>query len=329
MGPSTLAQVLRPLAARSDPRLIVGLQTSDDAAVYAIRDDLALIQTVDFFSPIVDDPYLFGQIAAANSLSDIFAMGGDVLFALNIAAFPEDLPSEILSVILEGGADKVAETNAVIAGGHTVTDPEPKYGLVVTGTAEPQNIWTKAGARPGDALYLTKPLGTGIITTAHKRNAVDEATLQGAVAQMATLNLAASRTARSVTIHACTDITGFGLLGHAWEMATKSNVSIEIDVEAVPVLAGAIELARLGNIAGGLDRNREYYSHEVDSKVQIDSDIDAALADVLFDPQTSGGLLFSVPRQATTAFTTALTLAGVPFWNIGQVDEGSGVNVKT
>lgn len=329
MGPSTLAQVLRPLAARSDPRLIVGLQTSDDAAVYAIRDDLALIQTVDFFSPIVDDPYLFGQIAAANSLSDIFAMGGDVLFALNIAAFPEDLPSEILSVILEGGADKVAETNAVIAGGHTVTDPEPKYGLVVTGTAEPQNIWTKAGARPGDALYLTKPLGTGIITTAHKRNAVDEATLQGAVAQMATLNLAASRTARSVTIHACTDITGFGLLGHTWEMATKSNVSIEIDVEAVPVLAGAIELARLGNIAGGLDRNREYYSHEVDSKVQIDSDIDAALADVLFDPQTSGGLLFSVPRQATTAFTTALTLAGVPFWNIGQVDEGSGVNVKT
>ena len=328
MGPSTLAQVLRPLAARSDPRLIVGLQTSDDAAVYAIRDDLALIQTVDFFSPIVDDPYLFGQIAAANSLSDIFAMGGDVLFALNIAAFPEDLPSEILSVILEGGADKVAETNAVIAGGHTVTDPEPKYGLVVTGTAEPQNIWTKAGARPGDALYLTKPLGTGIITTAHKRNAVDEATLQGAVAQMATLNLAASRTARSVTIHACTDITGFGLLGHAWEMATKSNVCIEIDVEAVPVLAGAIELARLGNIAGGLDRNREYYSHEVDSKVQIDSDIDAALADVLFDPQTSGGLLFSVPRQATTAFTTALTLAGVPFWNIGQVDEGSGVNVK-
>lgn len=329
MGPSTLAQVLRPLAARSDPRLIVGLQTSDDAAVYAIRDDLALIQTVDFFSPIVDDPYLFGQIAAANSLSDIFAMGGDVLFALNIAAFPEDLPSEILSVILEGGADKVAETNAVIAGGHTVTDPEPKYGLVVTGTAEPQNIWTKAGARPGDALYLTKPLGTGIITTAHKRNAVDEATLQGAVAQMATLNLAASRTARSVTIHACTDITGFGLLGHAWEMATKSNVSIEIDVEAVPVLAGAIELARLGNIAGGLDRNREYYSHEVDSKVQIDSDIDAALADVLFDPQTSGGLLFSVPGRATTAFTTALTLAGVPFWNIGQVDEGSGVNVKT
>jgi selenide,water dikinase len=329
MGPSTLAQVLRPLAARSDPRLIVGLQTSDDAAVYAIRDDLALIQTVDFFSPIVDDPYLFGQIAAANSLSDIFAMGGDVLFALNIAAFPEDLPSEILSVILEGGADKVAETNAVIAGGHTVTDPEPKYGLVVTGTAEPQNIWTKAGARPGDALYLTKPLGTGIITTAHKRSAVDESTLQGAVAQMATLNLAASRTARSVTIHACTDITGFGLLGHTWEMATKSNVSIEIDVGAVPVLAGAIELARLGNIAGGLDRNREYYMQEVDSKVQIDSDIDAALADVLFDPQTSGGLLFSVPRQATTAFTTALTLAGVPFWNIGQVDEGSGVNVKT
>jgi len=329
MGPSTLAQVLRPLAHRTDPRLIVGLQTSDDAAVYAVRDDLAIIQTVDFFSPIVDDPYMFGQIAAANSLSDIYAMGGDVLFALNIAAFPDDLSPAILSEIFEGGADKVAEAGAVIAGGHTVTDPEPKYGLVATGTVDLDNIWTKAGAQPGDALFLTKPLGTGIITTAHKRNAVDELTLNNAVKQMATLNLSASRAARTVTIHACTDITGFGLLGHTWEMASKSNVRISLTASALPLLDGGIDLARSGNIAGGLERNRTYYTAEVDDPVELEPGLDAALTDVLFDPQTSGGLLFAVPEAASSEFSDAMANADVTIWHVGSVGEGTGVLVHS
>lgn len=327
MGPSTLAQVLRPLAVRTDPRLIVGLQTSDDAAVYAIRDDLAIIQTVDFFSPIVDDPYLFGQIAAANSLSDVYAMGGDVLFALNIAAFPEDLSPDILSAIFEGGADKVAEAGAVIAGGHTVTDPEPKYGLVATGTVDPTQVWTKSGARPGDQLYLTKPLGTGIITTAHKRAAVEQDHLNAAVTHMATLNSSASTAARNVSISACTDITGFGLLGHAWEMSAKSGVRIEMRAASLPILDGALDLAHAGNIAGGLGRNRAYYTADVAGPVEIDPSVDGVLADVLFDPQTSGGLLFSVSARAAADLEVAFADASVPFWHVGSVDEGAGVKV--
>ncbi len=328
MGPSTLAQVLRPLAARVDPRLIVGLQTSDDAAVYALREDLAIIQTVDFFSPIVDDPYLFGQIAAANSLSDIYAMGGEVLFALNVAAFPDDLSPDILSRIFEGGADKVAEAGAVIAGGHTVADPEPKYGLVATGTADPNRVWTKAGARPGDELYLTKPLGTGILTTALKRSAVESARIDAAVAHMATLNLAASVAARSVEVHACTDITGFGLLGHAWEVASKSGVRLELSASTMPLLGGAVELARAGMIAGGLGRNDAYYRDEVETPVVVDPTLDPALVQVLFDPQTSGGLFFAVPRSSASALERAFAGDNVPHWRIGQVAEGSGVIVR-
>lgn len=328
MGPSTLAQVLRPLTARVDPRLIVGLQTSDDAAVFALREDLAIIQTVDFFSPIVDDPYLFGQIAAANSLSDIYAMGGEVLFALNVAAFPDDLSPDILTSIFEGGADKVAEAGAVIAGGHTVADPEPKYGLVATGTADPKRVWTKAGARPGDELYLTKPLGTGILTTALKRSAVDSAQLKAAVAQMATLNLAASVAARSVDVHACTDITGFGLLGHAWEVASKSGVHLELSAAALPLLDGAVELARAGMVAGGLGRNSSYYREEVEYPVLIDPALDSALVQVLFDPQTSGGLFFAVPRSSASELEGAFTREGVPYWRVGHVIDGTGVMVR-
>ncbi len=329
MGPATLAQVLRPLAARTDPRLIVGLQTSDDAAVYAIRDDLAIIQTVDFFSPIVDDPYSFGQIAAANSLSDVYAMGGDVLFALNIAAFPDDLPLSILSAIFEGGADKVAEAGAVIAGGHTVSDPEPKYGLVATGMADPGKVWTKSGAKPGDVVYLTKPLGSGIITTAHKRDAVATDTLDLAVKIMGALNLDASRAARNGNVHACTDITGFGLLGHTWEMASKSGVRIELVAGALPLIDGVIELARAGNLAGGLNRNRDYYTGEAASPVTVAAEIERAVADVLWDPQTSGGLLISVAEGERHLLESALEADGVSFWQIGSVSVGTGVHVRS
>jgi len=328
MGPATLAQVLRPLAARTNPRLLVGLQTSDDAAVYAISADQAIIQTVDFFSPIVDDPYQFGQIAAANSMSDVYAMGAEVLFALNIAAFPEDLPTDIITAILEGGADKVGEAGAVIAGGHTVVDPEPKYGLVVTGTADPRRVWTKAGARSGDLLYLTKPIGSGIITTALKRDAATADQLATAVAQMVTLNAAASRAVRDLSIHACTDITGFGLLGHTWELATKSGVGIEIAAPTVPILDGAVDLARSGNTAGGLGRNREYYSELATNPVTSDSSLDPTLLEVLYDPQTSGGLLFAVAASQAIDLEAALTEAGVPCWQIGTVFDGSGVLVR-
>src|SRR4051812_10113301 len=224
MGPGTLAQVLRPLTMLSHPNLLVGLQTSDDAAVYKLSDDLALIQTVDFFPPVVDDPYTYGGIAAANAMSDIYAMGGEVTLGLNIAAWPENLPSEMLGRIFAGGAAKMAEVGAVIAGGHTVTDAEPKYGICVTGTIHPDRILTKAGAQAGDRVYLTKPIGTGIVLTALKREAVAEEHLAETVASMLKLNRQASQLAQEVGVNACTDVTGFSLVGHAAEMAEKSGV---------------------------------------------------------------------------------------------------------
>ena len=231
MGPEALAQVLQPLSHRTHEQLIVGLQTSDDAAVFRVSADQAIVQTVDFFTPIVDDPYTFGAIAAANSMSDVYAMGGDVAFALNVVAFPDTLDPSILSAILQGGADKVAEAGGVIAGGHTVTDPEPKYGLAVTGFIHPDRIWRKGGAVPGDVLLLTKPIGTGVISTALKNQQATDVVIAGAVESMLKLNRAASETARPFTPNACTDITGFGLLGHAFEMAERSGVQLCIDAD--------------------------------------------------------------------------------------------------
>src|SRR5918997_1011676 len=225
MGPGDLAQVLRPLKVHTHPNLIIGLNPGDDAAVYLLSETQALVQTVDFFPPVVDDPYTFGAIAAANAMSDVYAMGGEVLLGLNIAAWPEDLPHEMLGRIFAGGADKLAEVGAVIAGGHTVTDDEPKYGLCVTGTIRPDRILTKAGARPGDRLYLTKPIGTGVVTTALKQSAAAEHVAE-AVAWMVRLNRDASRLALEVGVNACTDITGFGLAGHAAEVAEKSGVGL-------------------------------------------------------------------------------------------------------
>ena len=327
MGPAALAQVLRPLTLRSHPDLLVGLQTSDDAAVYRLAPDLAIIQTVDFFTPIVDDPWTYGAIAAANSMSDVYAMGGDVRLALNVAAFPESLPAETLSAIFEGGATKVAEAGAIIAGGHTVTDDEPKYGLSVTGVIHPDRILTKAGARPGDRLFLTKPIGTGIVTTALKRDAAEPAHVEAAVAAMLTLNRAASLAAREAgDIHACTDITGFGLLGHAAEVAVKSGVALRLRAGAVPLLPGALAYAAAGQIPGGLNRNRDFYTL-ADGGFRISPAVDPAVATLLFDPQTSGGLLLSVAEDRAPYLRSAFAAAGLPLWEIGAVLPGAGIDV--
>ena len=317
--------MLRPLTLHSHPDLLVGLQTSDDAAVYRLSDDLAIIQTIDFFTPIVDDPWTFGAIAAANSMSDVYAMGGDVLFALNIAAFPADLPAAVLTAVFEGGASKVAEVGAVIAGGHTITDDEPKYGLSVTGTIHPQRILTKAGARPGDRLFLTKPLGTGAITTALKGGHADPVHVDGAVASMLALNRDASGAARGVGVTACTDITGFGLLGHGSEMATKSGARLRISAGAVPLLPGALGYAERGLLPGGLGRNREHFASE--GGVTVAPGVPPAVESLLWDPQTSGGLLIALPAALAGALRSAFDIVGRPLWEIGEVVAGDGIEV--
>ena len=328
MAPPALAHVLRPFTLRSHPDLLVGLQTSDDAAVYRLSPDLAIIQTVDFFTPIVDDPWLYGAIAAANSMSDVYAMGGEVLVALNIAALPETLPPEVLTAIFEGAASKVAEAGAVIAGGHTVVDDEPKYGLSVTGTIHPERILTKAGAQPGDRIFLTKPLGTGVITTALKRGKAEAAHVDAAVEAMLTLNRAASLAAREVGgLHACTDITGFGLLGHAAEVATKSAVGLRLDASAVPLLSGAAACVSAGQIPAGLHRNRVFFT-TADGGVRIGAGVDPTVATLLFDPQTSGGLLLTVAGNRAAALRSAFEAAALPLWEIGRVVPGAGILVE-
>jgi selenide, water dikinase len=326
MGPAALAQVLRSLTLSSSPDVLVGLGVPDDAAVYRIADDLALVQTVDFFPPIVDDPYTFGAIAAANALSDIYAMGGRPILALAIAGFPEDLPAGVVAAILQGGADKVAEAGAVVAGGHTVIDKEPKYGLCVTGLVHPDRITAKAHARPGDVLLLTKPLGTGVITTAHKRGAVADDHLQAAIGSMLRLNRRAAELAAAVGPHSATDITGYGLLGHAGELARNSNAKLVISLERVPLLPGALNYARQGIFPGGLGRNREFLLSE--GFVRLATELDDARAQLLFDPQTSGGLLFALPATAAAELIAQMAQAGEPCWEIGQVSEGSGIDVQ-
>lgn len=326
MGPAALAQVLRPLTDSSHPDLLVGLQTSDDAAVYRLTPDMAIVQTVDFFTPIVDDPWTYGAIAAANSMSDIYAMGGHVLFALNVAGFPEDLPAETITAIFAGAAAKVAEAGAIIAGGHTVTDAEPKFGLVVTGTIHPECIWTKAGARPGDRLFLTKPIGTGIVATALKREHVDPDDLAAATASMLTLNRAAAEAARAAGgVRAATDITGFGLLGHASEMADKSEVALRISAESVPVLPGARRYAEAGYIAGGLGRNRDYF--QAHGGIRFAPDVDPVWQTMLFDPQTSGGLLITVSPDRAEAIRSSFVAADLFLWEIGEAQPGAGIDV--
>lgn len=330
MGPGDLAQVLRPLAQHSHPNLIIGLNPGDDAAVYRLGPSQALVQTLDFFPPIVDDPYTFGAIAAANSMSDVYAMGGEVMLALNIVAFPEDLDKAILTAILQGGMDKVREAGGIIAGGHTVTDREPKYGLCVTGMVDPAQIMSKSGARPGDRLILTKPIGTGVITTAAKNDRAQPAHLQGAVDSMLRLNGPASRVLRWAGVRACTDITGFGLLGHASEMAQASGVSLRISAAAVPLLDGALDCVKDKQVPGGTGRNRDYLlspTSQEQARVTIERSINRDLTTLLFDPQTSGGLFAAIPADRLDDVRAALKEQDVESWEVGEVLEGRGVEV--
>ncbi len=293
-----------------------------------LSDDLAIVQTVDFFAPVVDDPYEYGAIAAANSMSDVFAMGGTVTMGLNIAAFPDDLDLSILSEIFRGGSDKMQEAGGVIAGGHTVTDDEPKYGIAVTGTVRPDRIWTKAGAKPGDILFLTKSLGSGVLTTAAKQDRIARAQLEPAIEQMMRLNLHARNIAAGFSVHASTDITGFGLAGHAWEMADRSGVQLQIKVAALPVLPHVRELVDAGVMAGGLHRNQKHFT-ALPQGVDIQLGINASDIAVTFDPQTSGGLLLAIDPSEADTLETAFRDAGEPIWRIGSVEDGSGVRLSS
>ncbi len=298
--------------------LLVGTETSDDAAVYKISEELAVIQTVDFFTPVTDDPYLFGQIAAANALSDVYAMGGEPKLALNLAAFPNCLDTEILWEILKGGADKVMEAGAVLAGGHTISDNEPKYGLCVTGFVHPKKMWKNCGAEPGDLLVLTKPLGSGILSTAEKGGIIREAEHLEAAKTMTTLNKYAAELAKEFQVHCCTDITGFGLAGHAMEMAKGSKKTFVIYAEKLPVLSGAREYAEMGLIPAGAYRNREFLEKDMESRIS------GWREDLLFDPQTSGGLLLAMPPEDAAGLMGRLSGLELPSAVVGEVTEEKG-----
>ena len=317
--------MLRPLREQPvPPELLVGLSTSDDAAVYLVAPDRAIVQTLDFFPPIVDDAYASGAIAAANSMSDVYAMGGEVLFGLAIVAWPDTIPLSLLEDAMRGMAEMMREGGAVIAGGHTVIDKEPKLGLAVTGHAHPDRLLLKSRLRAGDALYLTKPIGTGLLTTAHKLGELSAADLASVIASMTSLNRDAARAALDAGLHAATDITGFALVGHAYEMAEHSGVGVRITASAVPVMPGARTLAERGLDFGGPQRNREHFLQA--GRVDLQG-IDDATERLLVDPQTSGGLLVGVPAAHAAAWTRSCEERGVTAWRIGEVVEGAGVSV--
>jgi selenide,water dikinase len=310
---------------RDPAELLVGLKESDDAAVYRVGPDVAIIETVDFFPPIVDDAYAAGAIAAANAMSDVYAMGGEVLFALNVVAWPDDLSFEPLARLMHGAVDKIAEGDGVIAGGHTVIDKEPKFGLAVTGRAHPDRLLTKGALGAGDALWLTKPIGTGVLTTAHKSGDLAPEDLASVVASMVALNRAAARAAVDAGLHAATDVTGFALVGHAHEMAERSGLGIRIDASAVPLLAGARVHAERGVSFGGLERNTTYYVGE--GHVRFADAIDDPMRRLMLDPQTSGGLLVGVPPGHAAAWDRARDAYGVRAWKVGEAVAGHGVAV--
>jgi selenide,water dikinase len=325
MAPGDLQEVLAglkeppgvsPEAARN---LLVGLGRADDAAVYRLTADLAIVETVDFFPPVVDDPWTWGAVAAVNAMSDVYAMGGEVLFALAVAGFPRDFDKKIIAEVFRGAAEKVAEAGGVIAGGHTVVDPEPKYGLCVTGRVHPDHVFIKGGLRAGDRLFLSKPLGTGVVTTAAKNEAAPPEVLEAAVASMLRLNRVAARVARQYGATGATDITGFGLLGHAAEMVEASRAGLAISAARLPLLPGALALAGAGHFSGGMKRNRRHLETALGPRLAIDAAVAAPLAAMLSEAETSGGLLFSISRDRAHGVLDAFAAAGERCWEIGEV----------
>ena len=325
MAPGDLQEVLaalkRPPAAGSEVErnLIVGLGAADDAAVYRVSDDVAIVSTVDFFPPVVDDAYTWGAVAAVNAMSDVYAMGGEVLFALAVAGFPKDFDHALIVEVFRGGADKVAEAGGVIAGGHTVVDSEPKYGLSVTGRVHPDRVLIKGGLRPGDRLFLSKPLGTGVVTTAAKAEKAAPEALDAAVRSMLRLNRVAARVARDLGATGATDITGFGLLGHAGEMIDASGAGISVSTSRLPILPGARALAEAGHWSGGMKRNRRYIDSVFGARLQIDPGVPPVLASLATEAETSGGLLFSIAADRADRVLPAFAKAGEECWEIGSV----------
>ena len=325
LGADLLADALAGLGldGAPDDDLIVGLAVPDDAAVYRVSPALAIIGTLDFFPPLVDDPETFGEIAAANALSDVFAMGGRILFALSIAAFPEELPRETMAAIFAGASRTVRAGGGTLAGGHTIRDPEPKYGLAVVGAAHPERLLLKGGARPGDVLLLTKPLGTGLLVSGRREHRVSEVQFGIAVESMRRLNRAASEVLVAAGVRGATDVTGFGLLGHALEMARAADVRLSIDATTLPALSGALDVAAAGLETGGAAHNRRF----VAGALEPAPDVEPALVALAFDPQTSGGLLAAVPGDRLGEVVGGLEGAGVPWWRIGRVQPGHGVTL--
>ena len=319
VGAGVLAQLLEGIRVHEDPDLLVGFDKSDDASVYKVSDDLALVQTVDFFPPIADDPYLFGQIAATNALSDVYAMGGEPKLCLNIMAIPESMPKEAVHQLLRGGYDKVYEAGALITGGHSILDEEPKYGLAVTGFVHPDRVLTNSGARRGDVLLLTKPLGIGVVTTAAKADMASPAAIALTQQLMTTLNKSARDAMVKYRVHACTDVTGFGLLGHACEMAQGSGVELELRVEEIDLVPEAVDLARMGILPAGMYRNRAFAEGEVDA-----GDTELCKQDLLYDPQTAGGLLMAVDPADADALLAELRRCVPSAQRIGVVREYQG-----
>lgn len=326
MPPGALAQVLCQLPAMTDENLLVGCDSFADAGVYRLREDIALVQTLDFFTPVVDDPYLFGQIAAANALSDVYAMGAQPRLVMNIVCYPsKTLGTAALAEIMKGGADKVLEAGALIVGGHSVEDNEPKYGLSVTGLVHPQQLITNDAAQVGDALVLTKPLGSGLVLTAVKADLAGAGELEAAVQAMSTLNKEAAAVMTEIGVSAATDITGFGFLGHARELALASGVAMEISFGSMPLLPGALRAAEMGLVPGGAYANREYVADSLEVTGQA---VGERELDVLCDPQTSGGLLISVPAVKEAVFLKTLAARGVPAALVGRVIEGPAGKIK-
>ena len=319
VGAGVLAKLLSDIKVHHDDNLLVGFDKSDDASVYKISDDLAIVQTVDFFPPIADDPYLFGQIAATNALSDVYAMGGEPKLCLNIMAIPENMPMEAVHALLRGGYDKVYEAGALITGGHSIHDDEPKYGLAVTGFVHPDKMLTNSNARPGDVMLLTKPIGIGVLSTAAKADMLSKSGQELINRLMTTLNKAARDTMVKYNVHACTDVTGFGLIGHTYEMASGSDTEIILDVDSIDLIPEALELARMGMLPAGMYRNRNFAQAHVDA-----GDTELAKQDMLYDPQTAGGLLIAVAPEDADALFNELKNTVPSAQRIGTVSEYKG-----